>query len=148
MQEERTAGPHSYLAGYVLLAIGAVPAILVIVVAAARGFWGDRPMERCEVKLDRVAQAVHKHYRDNDGKLPERLKETFPAEEIQCPLCRDDDMGSAVYRLKILDKETFALECRYEAHRMIGGLFPAERFRTSLTEKLQKLPKETPTPGK
>jgi hypothetical protein len=147
MQEERTAGPHSYLAGYIILAIAAVLGIVVVVVASVKNFWGDRPMEGCEVRIERLAERLHQEYRAKDGALPDGLKGQFEPDLIRCALCRDDEMGTAVFRYRKVSKDTFDLECRYEAHRMIGGLFPNERFRVSLTEDLTRVPKETETPA-
>ena len=137
MQEERTSGPHSYLAGYLLLAFGGILAIVIIVVAMVKNFWGDKPLEKCDMRVDRLAARIQADYVAEDGLLPEDLEYLRDADLTRCPYCKDDEMATANYRFSKLSKDEFRLQCKYEAHRMLSLPILEKEYRASLTEGLK-----------
>ncbi len=146
MQEQRTEGPHSYLAGYVVLVLGAVLAIVAVIFFSLKTFWGDSPIEKCELRIERLAQRLQQEYRADDGSLPESLQQLQEANLTRCPYCRDEAEATANYRYRKLSRDTFELECSYKTHRVIGTPDIKNRYRTSLTEDLVQIPNHSETP--
>lgn len=122
MQEERSAGPHSYLAVHlVLLAAGAL-GIVALIFFGVKRFTGDKKLESCSARMERVASAVHAYARDHEGRYPDSLEQVASGEDLRCSLC-GDDIGAAHYRYE-KGPTSFTIECRYRAHSALGQKFP------------------------